>query len=98
VFEWDEAKRQRNLAEHGIDFADVLEAFAKPARVEFADTRCDYGELRSVLLVPMRGRLLHITWTWRGRARRLISARKANAREQQRYARYWSDDPGGPHR
>jgi uncharacterized protein (DUF4415 family) len=31
MFEWDEAKRQANLAKHGIDFLDVLGVFAHPS-------------------------------------------------------------------
>ena len=87
MFEWDEAKRQANRRKHGIDFADVLGVFTDPARVELVDARRDYGEPRRVILAPVQGRLLHVTWTWRAGNRRLISARKANARERHRYER-----------
>lgn len=33
---WDEPKRQRNLAKHGLDFADLTTAFFETARVETA--------------------------------------------------------------
>lgn len=85
MFEWDEAKRQANLAKHGIDFADVLGVFTDPARIELVDTRRDYGEPRRVTMAPVQSRLLHVTWTWRAGNRRLISARKANTREKRRY-------------
>jgi uncharacterized DUF497 family protein len=85
MFEWDEVKRQANLAKHGIDFADVLGVFTDPARIELVDARRDYGEPRWVTVAPVQGRMLHVTWTWRAGNRRLISARKANAREQRRY-------------
>ena len=102
MFEWDEAKRQANLAKHGIDFLDVLDLLLHPERVEVADTRRDYGESRRVTLAPFHGLLLHLTWTWRGANRRLISARKANLREQNRYARIRqhlrADQPGDPGR
>ena len=41
--------------------------------------RTDYGERRFVILYPLAGRLIHVTYTMRGRNRRIISARKANS-------------------
>ena len=85
--EWDEAKRAANLAKHGVDFpaaAAVLEA--RP--LVFADERRDYGEARYVALGELAGRLLVVVFTLRGQAVRIISARKANAREVQLHARH----------
>ena len=98
MFEWHEPKRRRNIAERGIDFLDVLSVFDDPERVEFADTRKDYGEERLVILCPVRGRLFHVTYTLRGANRRIISARKANKREQRVYERHRRDDAGDPRR
>lgn len=36
-FEWDEAKRRRNLAKHGVDFLDVLPAFDGHLTLEWQD-------------------------------------------------------------
>jgi uncharacterized DUF497 family protein len=44
-----------------------------------------------VILCPIRGRLHHVTYTLRGAARRIISARKANAREQRKYEQQRED-------
>ena len=88
MFEWDEAKRLVNIERHDVDFVDVLAVFGDPARVEVEDSRRPYGERRLVILCPIRGRLYHVTYTVRGLARRIISARKANDREQQSYERY----------
>ena len=52
MFEGDEKKRLRILAERGIDFVDMLSVFDDPVRVEFEDTRKDYGERRFVILCP----------------------------------------------
>jgi len=98
MFEWDETKRQRNLAKHGIDFVAVLAAFGDPQRIEVEDRRRDYGETRRVILCPVHGRLLHITYTLRGTVRRLISVRKANQRERRLYERYRNHDEGDPQR
>jgi uncharacterized protein len=85
--EWDEAKRAWTVARRGIDFALFVDVFDDPARFEREDTRQDYGEPRWVILCPVGGRVYHVTYTLRGTKRRIISVRKANKREQRRYAR-----------
>ena len=85
-YEWDVAKRQRNVRRHYIDFLDVISCFSDPQRLVEEDTRRDYGEKRFHLLCPLRGHLYHVTFTERGENIRLISARRANKREQRHYA------------
>jgi uncharacterized protein len=84
AFEWDERKRQANLAKHGVDFRDVTELFDGDT-VEIVDSRQDYGETRINSLGEIEGRIYVVAYTWRGVNRRIISARKANAREQRTY-------------
>lgn len=84
-FDWHPAKCSKNIAERGIDFADVLAAFADPDRKMAEDTRKDYGETRINMLARLDGRIFHITYTERGGLTWIISARKANKREQRRY-------------
>ncbi len=84
-FDWHPAKCAKNIAERGIDFADVLAAFADPDRKLAEDTRKDYGEIRINMLACLDGRIFHITYTERGGLTWIISARKANQREQRRY-------------
>lgn len=87
-FEWDEAKRGRNIRDRKIDFIDILPIFEGPI-FEVVDNRFDYGETRTICLGELNGRLYVIVYTWRGENRRIISARKANAREQRaHYARH----------
>jgi hypothetical protein len=45
----------------------------------------DYGEVRYNMLAKVQGRVFHITFTERGGILWIISARKANQREQRRY-------------
>ncbi len=52
------------------------------------DDRLDYGEPRYVTIGELDNRLVVVVWTPRGTARRIISMRKANAREQEKYARH----------
>ena len=84
-FGWDEAKRKSNLAKHGFDFADVFPAFFDAKKVIVEDNRINYGEMRYNMLAKFSGRICHITFTERNIVTWLISARKANQREQKRY-------------
>lgn len=84
-FDWNGAKCAKNIAERGIDFADVVAGFADPGRKVVKDARKDYGEERFNMLAKVEGRIFHITFTERGKIVWLISARKANKREQRRY-------------
>jgi len=82
--EWDEAKRQRTLGERGLDFADV--AFIDQASlVSERDTRHDYGEVRFSSFAYLNDRLINFCWTPRAGRIRIISLRKANDRERQKY-------------
>jgi uncharacterized protein len=83
-FEWDEDKCQANIDKHGIDFANIQAVFTNPI-VERVDDRRDYGETRIILLGIIDNRVLCIVYTLRGSVCRIISARKANQREQKTY-------------
>ena len=83
-FEWDEAKRRSNLWRHGIDFAEVVEVFARdPFTVE--DDRYYYGERRYSTLALFRGRVVFIAHTQTEYIIRLISARWATKNEEITY-------------
>lgn len=83
-FEWDEAKRRRNLRDHHVDFVDMYPLFDRDV-VERVDTRFDYGETRIRCLGEIGKRVYVVIYAWRSGNRRIISARKANAREQREY-------------
>jgi uncharacterized protein len=83
--EFDPAKRERTLLERGLDFARAHEVF-EGVHVTFVDERFDYGETRFNSLGWLDDRLVVIAWTPRGEARRVISMRKANEREQVRFS------------
>ena len=84
-FGWTPAKREKTLIERGVDFAAVLVGFSDPLRKVTEDTRKDYGETRYNMLARCNGRIFHVTFTMRGEVVWIISARKANEREQRRY-------------
>lgn len=84
AFEWDEDNRKAHLVKHGVDFRDVTPMFDGPT-VEVIDGRHDYREARINALGEIEGRVYAVAYTWRRDCRRIISARKANAREQRKY-------------
>jgi len=93
-FEWDEAKRDVNLAKHGIDFVDVPEMF-RGLMLVGADERKDYGETRQIGFGFIHGRLMVIAFTERKPGLiRIISARKANRREETYYQEAVADELG----
>jgi uncharacterized DUF497 family protein len=85
-FEWDEAKKQANLAKHGIDFADALELFSDPRHYIYP-SRVQSDEAREVGVGLVRGRCIAIVFTRRGKTTRIISARVARRSERSRYER-----------
>lgn len=84
---FDPAKRERTLHERSLDFMDASEVFAGRT-YEWIDERFDYGETRNVVVGRLSGRMVIVIWTPVGSARRIISMRKANEREQARYGKY----------
>jgi len=81
---FDPAKRDRTLTERNLDFADAEAVFAGPL-VENPDDRFDYGEERFITVGYLGERMVVVVWTARGEDRHIISTRKANEREQERY-------------
>ena len=81
---FDASKREQALRERGLDFARAGELFAGPT-LSFADTRRDYGEVRTVTVGLLDARLAMVVWKQRGSARRVISMRHCNERDQKRF-------------
>jgi len=77
---FDSAKREKTLAERGLDFVRAREVF-EGVTVTTDDSRRHYGEDRRVTVGYLDGRIVVVVWTPRGQARRIISMRKANERE-----------------
>lgn len=82
--EYDSSKRIKTLEKRGLDFDRCDEFFNGPI-LESADTRIDYGEPRFISFGLLDSRMVVVVWTPRGDKRRIISMRKANEREQQRF-------------
>lgn len=85
--EYDAAKNQRNIRERGLDFSDVY-AFDFDTAIATLDTRLVYGETRIVALGYIGDRLHVLCFKPLGKHHiRVISLRKANARERKKYAK-----------
>lgn len=93
-YEWDEAKRLKNLETHGVDFK-AASSFSWDDAIIVRDERHSYGELRLVAYGPIGGRLYALVYTPRKMVRRVISLRKANRREQAAYAAETAQGRGG---
>lgn len=83
--EFDPDKRELALVERGLDFGRAAEVFAGH-HFTAEDMREDYSEPRYITVGRLDERMVVMVWTPRGEARRIISMRKANEREQARYA------------
>ncbi len=84
-FEWDEEKNVANIKNHGIDFLDAALIFENPT-LEAVDNREDYGEVRTIAFGLSGEMVLQVVYTWRGEnIIRIISARKANRYDAEKY-------------
>jgi hypothetical protein len=81
---YDPRKREKTLAERGLDFEDTPKVFEGDT-FDLEDDRRDYGELRYLTFGKLRDRLVAIVWTPRGDARHVISMRKCNEREEAKF-------------
>jgi uncharacterized protein len=82
--EFDPAKDLTNQDKHGISLLMAVELDWEAA-VVWVDERVEYGERRMIALAPKSGILYCVAFVDRGRARRIISLRRANRREVKHY-------------
>ena len=82
--EFDTIKNERNIRERGLTFGRAAEFDFETALIEI-DDRNDYGESRFTA-IGMLDDIPHVlVFTMRSDVLRVISFRKANKREVQRY-------------
>ena len=84
-FEWDPLKATRNLRKHGIGFADAVAVLEDEFALTVRDLFSEQEERWVTLGKDAFSRLLIAVYTWRGERIRLISARRATARERRPY-------------
>ena len=83
--EWNPAKALLNQRKHGIAFADAVAVLEDERALTTRDPLSDEEERWVTLGLDAFGRVLVVVYTWRGALVRLISARKATARERRYY-------------
>ena len=84
MIEFDNTQREITLFTRGLDMARANEVFDK-SHLDQIDVRKDYGEARIRTFGYLDKRPVFIVWTYRGNIRRIISMRRANEREIQKY-------------
>ena len=84
VFEWYPEKSRTNAEERQIPFSKVPVVFEGPLLAR-RDLRHDYGEERWVAIGLLGHVAVVVVYTKRGHRIRIISARRANRRERERF-------------
>jgi uncharacterized DUF497 family protein len=87
-FEWDAEKAEANERKHSISFETAARVFLDPGRQEELDAAHDETENRWKTTGMVAPEIIVVIYTERGTAgeiTRIISARKANAREKRQY-------------
>ena len=83
-YEWDAGKGAANARKHGVHLADAVGVFEDPMALTVPDDHPTEERWLS-LGMDFLGRVLVVSYTMRGEVIRLISARKATARERTEY-------------
>jgi uncharacterized protein len=81
-FEWDDQKRELNLAKHDIDFESAIEVFYGSILLRRSDRN---NEERWTALGYSGNRLIVVVFTRRTDVIRIISARRARKNEEREY-------------
>jgi len=88
---YDPAKNARNIRERGLSF-DSAAGFVFDTAMYAADERHEYGETRFVAVGMLADGLHVLCFTEEPDGIRIISFRRANAREVKRYAQVQAAD------
>lgn len=84
---YDEAKRQTNLAKHGLDLADAALVYDAPDKITLQSPRQDEERLMDIAMVEVMGVVLVLVYVERGADVRAISLRRASKQERKLYAK-----------
>ena len=85
-FEWDPAKAELNLKEHGVSFDEATTVFRDTLSITISDPDHSDSEDRYIDIgVSHRIQLLVVTYTERKDKIRIISARRATRAERKNY-------------
>ena len=82
---FDRVKDAQNIAKHGLSLGDAAKLDWDNALI-WLDTRYDHREERQAALATLMSRVYFVGFVDRLEGRRIITLRKANIREVNRYA------------
>jgi len=86
TFEWDEVKARENIRKHKVSFDEGKTIFNDPFLITFPDVDSSESEERYVNIgLSAKDRVLVLIHTERQGKIRIISCRKAKARERRYY-------------
>ncbi|MGC1341555.1 MAG: BrnT family toxin [Candidatus Binataceae bacterium] len=83
-FDWDPKKAEANRRKHGIEFLDAVVVFDDDRAITLLDEH-PTEERYTTFGMDADGRVLGVCYAIRGDTIRIISARKATARERDQY-------------
>ncbi|MCL2720782.1 MAG: BrnT family toxin [Treponema sp.] len=84
-FEWDEKKNTTNKEKHGVSFDEALLIFNDPNRFEFFDKKHSFFEDRWTAVGLNSTTVLRVCFTEKNGSIRIISVRKADKKEEEKY-------------
>jgi uncharacterized DUF497 family protein len=90
VATWDEAKRRRNLKDHGLDFEGCEEIWDN-FTITREDIRRAYSEKRLVAFGLLKGEVVVMVYTERRAGPHIISLRRAEKHEARYYLKVAKD-------
>jgi len=84
TYQWDPNKARANLRKHRVRFSDAVAVFEDELAVTIEEER-ETEERFVTIGRDTLGQILVVVYTWRGESIRMVSARKATARERTTY-------------
>jgi uncharacterized DUF497 family protein len=90
TYQWDPDKAKSNLKKHGVRFADAVSIFEDQKAITIED---EYERENRFITIgrDILWRILVVVYTFRGHIIRIISARKATAREKRIYEEQYEE-------
>ena len=83
-FTYDSAKNDSNITKHGLSLSEAR-LLDWDSAISYIDSRKNYGEERRVALALIKQRLYCVVYVEVKIGKRIISLRKANVREIEKY-------------
>jgi uncharacterized DUF497 family protein len=84
--DWDLRKAEANYKKHSVRFSEALPVLEDDYAITITDDESDPGEQRFVSMgTGVKGRVLVVVYSYRGKKIRIFSARLAETHERSQY-------------